>query len=298
MRRVVTTATALMLAVLVAGCGGSDDEPDSAEAPAMADSAAADSDGSDTGGDDAGSGEPSESAEISPVLDEQIDAEPRHVIYTVDLLVETDNVARAAQRAATLAQSAGGFVAAESTSGEDSATLTLRVPSADHTSIVAQLEELGEVVERSRNASDVTAEVVDVEARVASQRRSIDRIRELLGRADDLGDIVRIESELADREAILDSLLQRQSQLGSLTSLATVTVTFSTVDDAKADEDALGFLTGLRGGWEAFVSFVAVASTIVGALLPFLVTIAVLGVPAWLLLRRRQRGPAPDASTP
>jgi hypothetical protein len=56
----------------------------------------------------------------------------------------------------------------------------------------------------------VTDEVVDVDSRIASQRRSIDRIRVLLDQAVNIDDIVRIESELADREAEMDSLLQRQ----------------------------------------------------------------------------------------
>jgi hypothetical protein len=125
----------------------------------------------------------------------------RPTIYNIDLVIETDDVAPAAARAAALAETSGGFVANESTEGTDSATLTLRIPSARHTTVVRDLEELGEVEHRSRTAEDVTAEVVDVEARVASQRRSIARIRELLDQAGDLSDVVRIEAELAIRRA-------------------------------------------------------------------------------------------------
>jgi Domain of unknown function (DUF4349) len=91
---------------------------------------------------------------------------------------------------------------------------------------VARLERLGEVRNRFRTAEDVTEEVVDVEARITSQRRSIDRIRALLDQAADIDDVVRIESELAARESELDSLLRRQEELAKLTALATVTVTF------------------------------------------------------------------------
>ena len=155
--------------------------------------------------------------------------------------------------------------------------------------MVSDLEELGEVQERSRNAEDVTSEVVDIEARVASQRRSLARIRELLDQASNLSDVVRIESELADREANLDSLLSRQEELASLTTLATVTVTFYKTDQApEGGPNALGFMSGLRGGWDAFVSTIRVVGAVAGALLPFAGAAALVGVPAWLVWRRRK----------
>ena len=81
----------------------------------------------------------------------------RPTIYNIDLVIETDDVAPAAARAAALAETSGGFVANESTEGTDSATLTLRIPSARHTTVVRDLEELGEVEHRSRMVADVTA---------------------------------------------------------------------------------------------------------------------------------------------
>ena len=211
------------------------------------------------------------------------------MIYNIDLVIETDDVARAAARAAALAETSGGFVANESTEGTDNATLTLRVPNARHTTVVRDLEELGEVEHRSRTAEDVTAKVVDVEARVASQRRSIVRIRELLDQAGDLSDVVRIEAELANREANLDSLLSRQEQLSSLTTLATVTVTFYKTDRApEGGPSAVGFMSGLRGGWDAFVATIRVVGAVAGALLPFAAAAALVGIPGWLLWRRRR----------
>jgi Domain of unknown function (DUF4349) len=126
------------------------------------------------------------------------------------------------------------------------------------------------------------------ECRIASQRRSIDRIRVLLDQAADLDDVVRIESELATREADLDSLLRRQEELAELTSLATVTVTF-VATDSLVDEADVSFVSGLPGGWNALVDAATVATAVIGALLPFAVVAAALGVPGVV-------GPAPPAS--
>jgi hypothetical protein len=163
---------------------------------------------------------------------------------------------------------------------------------------VARLERLGEVRNRFRTAEDVTEEVVDVEARITSQRRSIDRIRALLDQAADIDDVVRIESELAARESELDSLLRRQEELAKLPALATVTVTFLG-PGTDAEEAPVGFVSGLRGGWNALVDAAQVAAAVVGALLPFAIVAAAVGVPAWWGIHRRRRvaPAAPDAQS-
>lgn len=309
MRRVIITLVAVFVAgLLLAGCaGGVDGDADTAGAaadgaadrPAAEDLAVeaeqAEIDDHVEEADEDGSGPPVTAARVDP--------SPRHIIYTVDLEIETEKIQRSAARAAALAVAAGGFVAHESTRGDDTATLTLRVPTARHSELVAELEEFGEVRDRSRSAEDVTAEVVDVEARIASQRRSLERIQVLLDNASDLADVIRIESELARREADLDSLLQRQERLSSLTSLATVTVTFVRVDSVPEDdeESTLGFLSGLGNGWAALVAAARVAGAVVGALLPFALVAAILGVPTWLLWRRYRpahRPPVVPAAQP
>lgn len=293
MRPIRMLGAALTAGLLIAACSGVDADTGDAsgegpvEEEVEAEEEPVAGEGSDAGSDGSVSGAAS------------IDPSPRHVIYTIELVIETDDVARAAARAAALAETSGGFVAHESTEGTESATLTLRIPSSRHTTVVSDLEELGEVQERSRSAEDVTAEVIDIDARVASQRRSIARIRELLDQASDLSDVVRIESELANREADLDSLLSRQEQLASLTTLATITVTYYETDQAPEDvPNTLGFVSGLRGGWDAFVATIRVIGAVAGALLPFAAAAAVVGVPAWLVWRRRRPGPAGPAEPP
>lgn len=283
MRPMKMLGAALVAGLLFASCGGTDQDDASAEGDGAAEGAEVADEG------DGDVAEPEGEEGVGTISAASIDPSPRHVIYNIDLVIETDDVARAAARAAALAETSGGFVANESAEGTDSATLTLRIPSARHTTVVRDLEELGEVEHRSRTAEDVTAEVVDVEARVASQRRSIARIRELLDQASDLSDVVRIESELAGREANLDSLLSRQEQLSSLTTLATVTVTFYKTDRApEGGPNAVGFMSGLRGGWDAFVATIRVVGAVAGALLPFVAAAALIGIPGWLLWRRRR----------
>ena len=85
--------------------------------------------------------------------------------------------------------------------------------------------------------------------------------------------------------------------LGGTVSIA-ANVAHSYVPPPDALRDA-GFLSGLKAGWNALGDAVVVTLTVVGALLPFLVAAALVGLPAWVglraLLRRRTRTPAPDS---
>ena len=72
--------------------------------------------------------------------------------------------------------------------------------------------------------ADVTETLVDLAARIATQQASLARVRELLARATTIGEIVSLENELTNRQAELDSLMQRREKLSGLVALATITV--------------------------------------------------------------------------
>jgi hypothetical protein len=214
-------------------------------------------------------------------------------------------VDEAARQAVEIAENAGGFVGGDKrTSGEKSseAHLTLRVPAGKFTSTVDSLSKLGTEEARGISADDVTQEVVDLDAQIASQKASVDRTRALLARAQTIGEIVSIEGELAKRESALATLEARKRKLAELTSLSTITAHLLGPDAAspqKPEENAT-FLSGLRTGWDAFLGAAGVLLVMLGFLLPFTVLLGVpLFVLVWLIRRRRPvPGAAPGAPVP
>ena len=210
------------------------------------------------------------------------------------------NVTTAATKAESITRAVDGVVFAEETANvpgspeESSAALTLRVPPSDFRAVLRQLAGLGERLSQSQTAEDVTTQVVDTSSRVASQQRSVARVRALLSEANTIGEVVQVEAELAKRESDLESLESQLARLKDVTALATIEVHLVGPDAAEPDEQDLGFVAGLRGGWDAFVQIVLVGLTVLGALLPFALTGALIGVPLWLLLRPRLRRPAPS----
>ena len=218
----------------------------------------------------------------------------RAVISTGQVTLESQRISRARAEIVRLVTSWGGSVADEETTSDDKgrilhSTLVLRVPSDRFESAMTAFATLGKVTQRSRESEDVTTQVIDNAARVRAAEHSIRQIELLLSRAEKLGDIIAIESDLARRQADLDSLKSQQEWLEDQTSLSTVNVYLSRPGTAgPGKRDARGFLVGLEGGWDALKGATVLALTVVGAVLPFAVLMVLLGVPVWLVVRRRQ----------
>jgi hypothetical protein len=176
------------------------------------------------------------------------------------------------------------------------ARLVVRIPSADFDEAVAALEEVGDLVFSETRAEDVTTQVIDTRVELRVQRRSIARVETLLDRARSIRDIVAIEAQLARRQARLGSLEQTAAYLADQTAMSTVTVSLERRRHHPATDDAGGFLTGLRAGWDGLGAVAVVLTTTLGAVLPFAVVLLVLLVPGWpvyRVLRRRRRASTP-----
>ncbi|RDG33251.1 DUF4349 domain-containing protein, partial [Streptomyces corynorhini] len=160
-------------------------------------------------------------------------------------------------------------------------------PQDAYDAVLTELAGTGKLVARTSSAKDVTDQVVDVNSRVASQRASVARVRELMDRATRLSDVVALEGELSTRQADLESLLARQASLKDRTTLATITLRLSEapVRRAEGKDDAPGFLDGLGGGWGALVATVRWIAVVIGAVAPF-VAVSALLFALWRLLVR------------
>ena len=231
-----------------------------------------------------------------------VDPLSRAIVSTGQLTLHSKDIARARGSVFTLVAGWGGTVADEQT-GSDShgrlsdSTMTLRVPTPRFDVAMDALAKVGSVEQQNRSSEDVTTKVIDNQARVRAAERSIRSIENLLGRATRLSDIIAIESDLARRQADLDSLKQQEAWLSDQTSLSTITLNLSRPMPpvAKKKVEARGFLAGLDSGWSALQGATLVGLTLVGALFPFALLAALVGVPLWLVVRRRRPVVGPPA---
>ncbi|MGC4945939.1 DUF4349 domain-containing protein [Streptomyces sp. DT224] len=287
-RRVCGPAAVLLAAVLaLSGCGASGDDSGSAADRGVAGPQ------QQKGGLAAGKAE-APAADSAGTKQQRKDPKPAatHVIRTASLSVEVKDASKAAARARTATQGAGGLVEKETTeridSTRDSSHLVLRVPQDAYDEVLRELSGAGKLVSRTSAAKDVTDQVVDVDSRIATQRASVARVRELMDRAGKLADVVTLEGELSSRQAALESLLAQQASLKDRTTLATITLDLVEPETAAgAADDDPGFPDAVAGGWHAFVTMLRWLAMAIGATAPFLGAAAVLAV-LWRLLRRRR----------
>jgi Domain of unknown function (DUF4349) len=250
----------------------------------VTDEAAADSDGGAAGGGE-GAG--------PLAVDTVAMARARDVVRTGTMQLTVDDVAATTTDVRRLATDAGGFVADEQVRARDGEVdMTVRVPADRFDDVRGAIGELGDVAEQNVEARDATAEVVDVESRIASLRASVVRVRGLLSQSGDVAQLALVEGELARREAELEALLGQQRVLRDQVDLATLTVHMSEDEAPSPSDDAPGFADGLRRGWVAAVDGGRIALAVAGFVLPFTVPVALvaLGVRRW---QRRRPATAP-----
>lgn len=219
-------------------------------------------------------------------------------ISTATLTMASDDVRVARNAVQHVVDALRGEVADEETTSDDGelvwTRMVLRVPAESFEEAIGRLEGIGRHRDTDRSTEDVTTRVIDNQARLRAQERSLRRVELLLDRAQDLSDIVAIESELTRRQAELDSLKQQQAWLSDQTSMSTITVHLDHERDAATSrDDDSGFLAGLRAGWDSLRGAAVLVATAAGALLPWLVVLGLLGVPAWWALSRLGRRTQP-----
>lgn len=217
----------------------------------------------------------------------------RDVVRTGTMQLTVDDVEATATAVRRLATDAGGFVADEQVRArDDEVDITVRVPADRFDDVRGAIGDLGDVAEQDVEAQDVTAEVVDVESRIASLRASVVRVRGLLSQSGDVAQLALVEGELARRESELEALLGQQRVLRDHVDMATLTVHMSEDEAPSPSDDAPGFADGLRRGWVAAVDGGRIALAVAGFVLPFAVPVAMvaLGIRRW---QRRRPVAAP-----
>ncbi|HEV7863616.1 MAG TPA: DUF4349 domain-containing protein [Acidimicrobiia bacterium] len=204
------------------------------------------------------------------------------------------------QRAVDAAVAVGGWVQASQT-GTDQATVTLKVPSDKLEGVIGTIRGLGKVTSVSESGEDVTAEFVDLEARIGHWRAQEAVFVGLMGKAKTIPETIQIQQQLSTIQEQIEQLEGRRKYLDGQTSFSTVRL--SLVEDgalAAPDTEPKAAST-LGRAWErsggAALAVLGGTLVVLGVVLPLA---AVVGIPGWLLAlavrrrggRRREAAPA------
>ncbi|MFC6344386.1 DUF4349 domain-containing protein [Nocardioides hankookensis] len=292
----------LVAALALTGCSGNDgdsggSETSAADGPAAASQPDRALNGFATEEDAGGTADSVAAPGKADVAPDELTRQQQALIRKGNVALRADDVGRAQIEVQKVVDKYAGQVTDEKTQSDDDGhsaytRMVLRVPSDDFTRAVEELKGVGELESATTNQDDVTTQVIDVKTRLAVQKRSIARITVLFQRAESIRDVMAIEAELSQRQADLEALEQQSAYLADQTSQSTIVVSIDQIPEktkpAPEEDDETGFVAGLSAGWGALSTFAVGLATAAGALLPWLVVLALVGVPVWLVVRSRR----------
>jgi len=240
------------------------------------------------------------------------------VTYTPDQVpqVEGPKVIRQAQLSVTvkagafdstladvrsLVQLQGGFIAGTDAQSNPAfndqirtGVITFMVPAEKFDNTIDQLAKLGKVQNEHITGQDVSAQYVDLQARLANAEAQRNAMIALLKRAQSISDIIAVQNQLGQITQTIEQLKGQINYFDHNTAYSSVSVTITEAGVAPSTQpvDNWGFSTALSDAAHNFVATVNYVVTGLGAIGPFVI---LLGLGYWIWRRRGGRLPLRQA---
>lgn len=174
----------------------------------------------------------------------------RSVVRKATLELRADDVRAAFLKAQQIISEANGeYIEQSSLTGSDAsirASLTLRVRADRLSEVLNALRPLGTVTNEQLGGDDVTAQVVDIDARLRSERQVEKELLELLDSRPNASvkEILELRQQLQIVRDAIERMVAQHQKLSRLVSLATVLVIIAPTpqeDESVEKEDASAF---------------------------------------------------------
>ena len=288
-RRLFALTLALLLVLSLAACGGSKSAEFTAEAPAadmaypMAPTEAEEYLGFDSGSTASGGGAAYPTGQ--------------KLIRTAQMNLETTDFEKAVQGLTDLTEQMGGYFESSSVGKRSNgrwADYTVRVPAAKYQAFLDQAGELCHETWRDTQQEDISERYYDTQGRLKTQQIKLERLQALLAKAENMEDIITIESAISETEQMIDDLSGTLRHYDGKVDYATVSISLSEVYKlSNVGEVPDSFMSRLgkafSGGWSNFTDAIenfAVALAYGWMWVLILVVVAVVVV---RVLRARRR---------
>jgi len=211
------------------------------------------------------------------------------VIRTAELglVIPPDSFDQRFAQVVDVASAHDGFVAS-STTRERAGNVTMRVPATRFDPALRDLRELGDIEVQTIQGRDVTAEYVDLRARlrIAKSRREV--LLRLMDRAASIEQTIRVQNALDDTQLRIEELQGQLRLLDDRTSLATIRVQLREEGvEAVTEVETPSIPNAFERSFAGFVG--VIAGVVIG--LGYLIPVALLAALVWFVVVRVRRRP-------
>lgn len=234
-RRFLTGALTLLMLLALTACGGK-----GAENGTMSAFAEAPMEPMESAADTAYYGGGVEYEEASSTASQA--SQGQKMIYTASLELETTAFDETVSALAGLTEELGGYYENSSVrtggSGYRWANYTVRVPAENYKVFLNQAGELCHELWRDTSQEDISEVYYDTQGRLKTQQIKLERLQELLSRAEAMEDIITIESAISETEQQIDNLSGTLQHYDALVDYATVSISLQEVYKLSNVEEA------------------------------------------------------------
>src|SRR5690606_32620415 len=152
----------------------------------------------------------------------------RKLIKNGHIDFETENLNKTRQDILRAIQKYEGYISSENefkNNYEISSNIAIRIPAENFDKLIAEISIGVEQFDRKEiYVQDVTAEFLDMEARIKTKKELEDRYREILKRANSVTEILEVERQIGNLRAEIESFEGRLKYLNNQVSYSTLNV--------------------------------------------------------------------------
>ena len=243
MKRCLTLLLALVLALSLAACGAKSAGSDSMAGGYYGyDSTKEDSDFAATAGEAEDTGAWNGGGQTGAGADKSLSERGVKMVYSASIEMQTVSYEQAVEDIAALVERSGAYFEQKNFSnysnGYRHASYTVRVPAEQYADFCAQVGTLCHVTWQSDSAEDISEQYYDTQSRLETAQIKLARLQELLKKAQNMEDIITIESAISETEYEIERLSGTVRRYDALVDYATVTLELSEVYRLSGTEDA------------------------------------------------------------
>lgn len=220
------------------------------------------------------------------------------VIRTGSLTMRVDDATKRLAELRALTETAGGFVASANTTdrnGVKTAYATVRIPNDKFREVVEATKRLASTVfDENETGEDVTAQYVDLGARLNAAKAEETQYLDILKRASTIEDTLNVTARLGEVRSRIEQMEGQMRFLNDRTTYATLSVTLT--EEAKVEIPSRVWKPGetfnlalraLTDGLQAFADLLITGGVfLIGFVVPVLLVVCLVAWIVWRIVKR------------